>query len=337
MLRAQDLDPQDRLWALVLAVDVGLGSGDPRLMREAAEEAAALDGRVDDRGVGVIVAVYDALADLRDAERACDKLAEAADLARALGEPGLERLARGYRMVPLRLLGRTPGLDDEARALTEAGCGNDYDRYICIWAASLLAMVDRDGPRLRGLMDAQLLDLMSTGLHENWLTMYWGALGQVCNGEDYLPQLRRARRRAEAEGRSADADCVLALGYAAACRDGWEQAAELLGPRPRSCGATPPATSTSPCSGSSWSGPGSSRRCSRPPRPVVGSSTSPVSSSTCDNRFVSGISGPSRGATADESGDQLCLRAARPRCSGAESSILLTARSMARCCSSGLS
>jgi uncharacterized protein HemY len=78
-------------------------------------------------------------------------------------------------------------------------------------------------------MDAQLADLMANGLRENWLTMYWEALSLIGGGGDYLPQLRRARRRAEAEGRLADADCVLALGYAAACRDDWERAAELLG------------------------------------------------------------------------------------------------------------
>ncbi|MGZ8736822.1 MAG: ATP-binding protein [Nocardioides sp.] len=228
-LRARDLAPPDRLWALILAADVGLGSGDPRLMRGATEEATALVGRGDDLGAAVIVAVYDALAGLRDPERATARLEEAAHRARALGEPGLERLARGFRVVALRFLGRTRGLADEILALTEADCGDDYDRYICIWAASLVALVDRDGPRLRRLMDAQLTDLMSTGLRENWLTMYWGALALISNGDDYLPQLRRARRRAEAEGRSADADCVLALGYAAACRDDWERAAELLG------------------------------------------------------------------------------------------------------------
>ena len=48
-------------------------------------------------------------------------------------------------------------------------------------------------------------------------------------GEDYVDQLRRSRARAEAEGRVADADCVLALACAAACRDDWEEAAELVG------------------------------------------------------------------------------------------------------------
>ena len=35
-------------------------------------------------------------------------------------------------------------------------------------------------------------------------------------------------RRAQAEGRGADAHCVLALAYAAACRDEWDEATRLV-------------------------------------------------------------------------------------------------------------
>jgi hypothetical protein len=59
--------------------------------------------------------------------------------------------------------------------------------------------------------------------------MYWQALSMIARGEDHLAQLRRARRRAAAAGRRADADCVLAVGYVAACADDWERAAALLG------------------------------------------------------------------------------------------------------------
>ena len=230
-LRVRELSPPDRLWTLILAADVGLGSGDPRMMRDAAEEATALSAQLDDPGAAVITAIYDAMLHLVAPGQAATRLKDASNQARTAGEPGLERLARAFRVVALRLLGRTRGLDDEVRALTEADSGvdYDYDRYICLWAASLVALVDRDGPRLRQLMDAQLADLMASGLHENWLTMYWEALSMIGGGENYLPQLRRARLRAESEGRQAEADCVLALGYAAACRDQWEQAAELLG------------------------------------------------------------------------------------------------------------
>jgi hypothetical protein len=59
--------------------------------------------------------------------------------------------------------------------------------------------------------------------------LYCDALAHIADGADYRPHLRRARDRAEAEGRRADVDCVLALSYAAACRDDAEQAAELVG------------------------------------------------------------------------------------------------------------
>lgn len=228
-LRARDLSPPDRLWTLILTADVGLGSGDPRMMRDAAERATALAAQLDEPGATVVAAIYDAMANLITPQRAAARLDDAAARAREAGEPSLERLARGFRVVAQRLLGITEGLDDEVRALVGADSGGGYDRYICIWAASLVALVDRDGPRLRRLMDAQVADLMDSGLQENWLTMYWGALFRIAAGEDYLPQLRRSQRRAEAEGRRVEADCVLALGYAAACHDQWEAAAELVG------------------------------------------------------------------------------------------------------------
>ena len=164
-LRARELVPADRLWTLILAADVGLGSGDPRMMRDAAEEATALSAQLDDPGAAVILAIYDAMLLLITPAQAALRLEDASNQARAAEEPGLERLARAFRVVALRLLGRTRGLDEEARALTEAdsGGGYDYDRYICLRAASLVALVDRDGPRLRQLMDAQLRDLMASG------------------------------------------------------------------------------------------------------------------------------------------------------------------------------
>jgi predicted ATPase len=228
-LRDRALLPADRLWTLVLAADVGLGSGDPRLMREGTEEAGALLPDLEEPGAAVIVAIYDAMAHLREPARSARRLEEAARRARAAEEPGLERLARSYRLVAQRLEGRRRGLDAEVRDLLRDDSEHEYDRYLCIWAASLVALADRDGPGLRRLMDAQLADLMASGLRENWLTMYWEALALIAGREDYLPQLRRARERAAAEGRNADADCLLALGYAAACRDAWEEAAELLG------------------------------------------------------------------------------------------------------------
>ncbi|HSE08736.1 MAG TPA: AAA family ATPase [Nocardioidaceae bacterium] len=227
-LKGRDLMPRDRVWTLILAADVGLGSGDPRMMREATREAAALSVDLDEPGAEVIAAIYDALVHLIAPSEALQLLMTSRDRAKAAEEWGLERLARAFRVVALRMLGRTDGSEEEIRELIEAAPDGGYDRYISLWAASLVALVERDEQRLRQLMDTQLADLMASELRENWLTMYWGALTLMVEGKEYLPHLRRARRRAEAEGRSAEADCVLALGYAAACHDDWEQAAELL-------------------------------------------------------------------------------------------------------------
>jgi predicted ATPase/DNA-binding SARP family transcriptional activator len=228
-LLEQALEPRDRLWTLLMAADVGLGSGDPRMLNAAAQDADVLAAHAEDEGASLIGTTYRAMAQLVTPALAVPALEEVSARARAAGEPGLERLARAYRVVALRIAGRTSGLEAEVRALARGGSEDGYDRYICLWAASLVALVDRDGRRLRELMDAQVADLTASGLRENWLTMYWGALTQIAAGQDYTAQLRRSRFQAEAEGRDANADCVLALGYAAACRGEWERAAELLG------------------------------------------------------------------------------------------------------------
>ena len=228
-LLEHDLTPRDRLWTQILAADVHLGSGDARMMRDAAGSALALSAEVDDEGAGVIASIYDAMVHLDSPGRAVERLEEAARRGRGAGEPGLERLARGYRIVALRMLGHSTGLREEGLALTDGTPDRDYARYLCHWAASLVALVDRDGSWLGHLMDQQRDDLSTTALHENWLTLYWGALALVAQGEDCRPLLRRARDRALAEGRAAEADCVLLLAYAAACSNEWERAAELLG------------------------------------------------------------------------------------------------------------
>ena len=143
------------------------------------------------------------------------------------------------------MLGRTDRLDQEVRDLTESDTGHDYDRYICLWASSVLALVDRDGPRLRALMDAQLADLVASGLHGNWLTLYWEALAMISTGEAYLPQLRLARQRAELEGRRADADCALALASPPPAGTSGSGPRSSWRPREARCSTTPRASSTS--------------------------------------------------------------------------------------------
>jgi hypothetical protein len=228
-LLARDLADADRVWARLLWADVGLGAGDVRTMRDGTTEAVGLADRVDEPGAAVLAAVYAAMVHLDDPARATHRLEAAARRALEIGEPGLARLARGYRMVTVRMQGPSEALQEEVRDLVDDAGDRAYDRYICHWAGSLLALVDRDAPRLRRLLDQQLRDLAATGLRENWLTMYWGALALIVEGEDYREQLMRSRGRAEAEGREADADCVLALACAAACREEWELAAELTG------------------------------------------------------------------------------------------------------------
>ena len=106
--RASNLDDTDRLWALLLPADVALGSGDPRTMREAATRAARL-ARPASTSPGAAVIV----AHLRRASctwttppaRPGGSRRPAGGPATS-GEPGLARLARGYRLVRPACKGR---------------------------------------------------------------------------------------------------------------------------------------------------------------------------------------------------------------------------------------
>ncbi|MEO3859687.1 winged helix-turn-helix domain-containing protein [Acrocarpospora sp. B8E8] len=227
-LRHQDLAPRDRLWLHIVEADLGLGSGNPRLMADAAAAAAELSTSVEDPAADVIVRIYWSLSLSSHPDRAVAGLEAARDEARDIGELELHRLARAFRVVALLTAGRRTGLQAEISELTTAAA-TGYDRYICIWAAWADALADRDGPALRRWMDRQADSLRSTGLQENWVTLFCHALARIADGADYLPHLSQARRRAEAEGRRADPDCVLALAYAAACRGEPILAAELVG------------------------------------------------------------------------------------------------------------
>jgi hypothetical protein len=59
--------------------------------------------------------------------------------------------------------------------------------------------------------------------------MFGRSVERIADGSDHRPYLIQTRRRAEAEGRRADVDCVLLLAYAAACGDDPVRAAELIG------------------------------------------------------------------------------------------------------------
>ena len=228
-LLSRDLADPDLVWAQLLSADVALGSGDPFEMRRGATEATRLVDGVRDPGAAVVASIYDEIVHHVDPAGTAQRLGSTAHRADELGEPGLARLARGFRLVAARMVGPSEELTAEARAVVESVGERDYDSYIIHWAASLLALVDRDAPRLRQLWDAQVRDLAASGLHENWLTMYWGALTLALEGEDYLEQLRHSRDRAKIEGRDNDPDSVLALACAAAFDGDWEEAAELIG------------------------------------------------------------------------------------------------------------
>ncbi|MFC0526633.1 ATP-binding protein [Phytohabitans kaempferiae] len=227
MLRPLALAPRDRLWLHILEADLGLGSGDPRKMADAAHAAVALASDVDDPAAAVIAGMYRSLAAITRPDRAVAGFDAIYPHAYDAGGRALDRLVRAFRAVALLWADRPDEVSAEVQALTDSP-GHGYDRYICIWAAFMKALLERDGPRLRRLMDIQIDNVHRSGLRENWLTMFDTALTMIAHGEDHLPTLDRARRRAEAEGRRADADIVFALAYAAACQDNWPLAAELL-------------------------------------------------------------------------------------------------------------
>jgi hypothetical protein len=183
---------------------------------------------VDDPPAAVIAGIYRGMLLLAVPDRAVAELTAAAEAAAALGEPELNRLARAFRIVVQQTAGRRAGLAEEIRALSPPA-SDGYDDYILIWAAFVYALVDRDGPVLRGWMDRQADVLRSSGLRDSWVTLFCDALARIADDADYLPRLSQARRWAEAEGRRADRDCLLALAYAAACRGEAERAAELVG------------------------------------------------------------------------------------------------------------
>ncbi len=227
-LARHDLAPADRVWLSIVSADLGLGSGNHRLMADSAATAGDLLATVDDPGAEVITAVYQALAGFAEPVGTARRLREAAARANAIGEEQLNRIARGFAVVASLAAGDDAYVAEQLPGLA-APAGDGYDRYICTWAAWYRALVELDGPELRRTMAHQMRNVHTSGLRENWLTRYTGALGLIADGAPYLAELRQARHWAEAEGRRPDLDCVVALAYAAACAGDLVEAAELLG------------------------------------------------------------------------------------------------------------
>jgi hypothetical protein len=227
-LSQHKLAPADRLWLHLVGADLGLGSGDARLMADSAAAADSLLPTVDDPGSAVITATYRALTGFAEPAQAAKQLRDAARRAQALGEEQLDRLARGFAVVASLAAGEDEYVAAQLPTLaTEVGDG--YDRYIGTWAEWYQALVDLDGPRLRRCMAHQMGNVQASGVGENWLTRYCYALALIADGAPYLSALRQAQHWAEAEGRRADLDCVVALAYAAVCSGDPVEAAELLG------------------------------------------------------------------------------------------------------------
>lgn len=224
--RASELTAHDRLWLEIVGADLGLGSGDPRLVIDCARSALDLAHSVEDPAAYVIATVFRSLnfADPRSVPR----LEAARDAAVELGSPGLARTARGFLLVARLLAGDRSGLQTEISDFTQLTESLDYDRYICLWAAWTCALAETDGAAMRRCMDLQLANLAASDLRGNWLTMFCDALTMIAGGAEYAEQLGHARRRARLEGRAADSDCVLALAFAAALQPDYTEAAELL-------------------------------------------------------------------------------------------------------------
>ena len=97
--------------------------------------------------------IYEAVVHLDDPAAATRRLEAAGRRAVEIGEPGLERLARGYRLLTVRMQGPSDSWatrHGSSWTTTEIAITTATS---AIWAASMLALVDRDAARLRQLMD----------------------------------------------------------------------------------------------------------------------------------------------------------------------------------------
>jgi predicted ATPase/DNA-binding winged helix-turn-helix (wHTH) protein len=226
-LRAADLSPRDRLWTDVLAADVALGSGSPRGLRAAADTIVAGGESLGDRDAVLIGTLYQGML-LGDPAQALIRLERARAGALVQSVPRLAQLASAVAVVARLLAGQGSPAASEVEELLESASPDGYDRYITFWAIWVTALAASDPRELRRLMDIQLDNVRSSGLRENWLTMFCHVLTKIADGTPWVTQLQDARRRARIEGRDSDADTALALAYAAACDGEFETAAELL-------------------------------------------------------------------------------------------------------------
>ncbi len=314
---ARDLSPPDRLWTLILAADVGLGSGDPRMMREATAEATALSAQARRPAArAVITTIYDGMVQFIDAGLGGPAPRGGARPGPCSGRTGAR--TAGPRLPRGRSCGCSAaptGWTRRSDALIEADSGGrlrPLHRHLGRqpgrrWSTATV-------PRQRQLMDAQLADLMASGLRENWLTHVLGGAGP--------DRRRRGLPAAAAAGPSAGRGRgPRRRGRLRAGARRTPLPAATSGSGPRSCwappaersSATPPASSTTPCSATSWCGPGSTRTPSRRP-PCAGRDCPSARSSTNTGCDAASPGGPRLGAARMTSRSGADARRRRARC-----------------------
>jgi hypothetical protein len=229
-LAARDLSPDDELWVHILRSDVGQGRGDPGQMFAAPTPGEGGPGDPDDDPAGAcVLAHYHALARLTEPASGRPRLGRALDLARRSGDDRLTTMIEIFFTVTDLAAGDYDQARAEHARLDRVASEDGYDRFLLHWAGWMLGLAERNAVTARRWMSRQQDFLDRTGIVETWITSLSTALCDVVEGGDVVSRLAHTLDLADREGYRADADCVLALAYAAMCAERPSEAAELIG------------------------------------------------------------------------------------------------------------
>jgi predicted ATPase/DNA-binding winged helix-turn-helix (wHTH) protein len=229
-LAARDLSPDDELWVHILRSDVGQGRGDPGQMFAAPTPGEGGPGDPDDDPAGAcVLAHYHALARLTEPGSGRPRLGRALDLARRSGDDRLTTMIEIFFTVTDLAAGDYDQARAEHARLDRVASEDGYDRFLLHWAGWMLGLAERNAVTARRWMSRQQDFLDRTGIVETWITSLSTALCDVVEGGDVVSRLAHTLDLADREGYRADADCVLALAYAAMCAERPSEAAELIG------------------------------------------------------------------------------------------------------------
>jgi predicted ATPase/DNA-binding winged helix-turn-helix (wHTH) protein len=229
-LAARDLSPDDELWVHILRSDVGQGRGDPGQMFAAPTPGEGGPGDPDDDPAGAcVLAHYHALARLTEPGSGRPRLGRALDLARRSGDDRLTTMIEIFFTVTDVAAGDYDQARAEHARLDRVASEDGYDRFLLHWAGWMLGLAERNAVTARRWMSRQQDFLDRTGIVETWITSLSTALCDVVEGGDVVSRLAHTLDLADREGYRADADCVLALAYAAMCAERPSEAAELIG------------------------------------------------------------------------------------------------------------